>query len=148
MFEPEPWDYKRPWFAETALVFAAIKDAAGRAAQALWEFGWHGSPARMRWFEGAGPWWGLLLSVIPMTISLAGMALAAAFGLAYLAAWVLEGVCWLASGGVKPETARRLSLLEVFWKTVHYRHTRAPKKLWGHLDRAIFEIRDRLWELR
>lgn len=106
---------RRPWFAEMAEVMAAVRGAAGRACSALWWFAWRGSPARFEWADRQARQFrsgadralaDLLLGAVLVAVSLAGMALAAAFGTVYLTAWAAEASCRAAAGREKPGAAR------------------------------------------
>jgi|GEM_PF-5067861 len=105
---PYPEACRRPWFAEAALVLAAVRGAAGRACSVLWRFAWHGSPARFEWAEKQAAGFGneadrmfasVLLGAVLVAVSLATAALAAAFGTVYLVAWAAEASCRAAAAG-------------------------------------------------
>lgn len=96
---PYPEACRRSWFGETALVFGAVKDAAGRACSALWRFAYHGSPSRFEWGERQAAGFGneadrtfasLLLSATLTALALAASAAAAVFGGLWLLAWAAE----------------------------------------------------------
>jgi len=112
---PYPEACRRPWFAEAALVLAAVRGAAGRACSVLWRFAWHGSPARFEWAEKQAAGFGneadrvfasVLLGAVLVAVSLATAALAAAFGTVYVVAWAAEASCRAAAGREEPGAAR------------------------------------------
>lgn len=84
-----------------AAVFSAVRRAAGKACLAAWGFAWHRGPAREAWArrQVAGfandadrLFAGVLLSAALAAVGLASIALAAASGVVYLAAWAAEAL--------------------------------------------------------